>query len=158
MRLIEKVWFFQHPAKWILVPVLLPLTVVFWLLSAFRRKCFQLGFFKSCAVDVPLVVVGNIGIGGNGKTPVTLYLIEPCIAQGIRVGVISRGYGGKAPHYPYLLDDSSSAVEAGDEPFLIYQRHKIPVVVGSNRVANAHLLIKQGCELILLMTVCSTIV
>jgi tetraacyldisaccharide 4'-kinase len=149
MRLIEKVWFFQHSAKWVLVPLLLPLTVVFALLSSFRRQCFKFGIFKSFAVDVPIVVVGNIGIGGNGKTPVVLYLIEQCLAQGIKVGVISRGYGGKAPHYPYLLDENTRAVEAGDEPFLIYQRHQIPVVVGRDRVANAQLLIEQGCELIL---------
>ncbi|MBA6263162.1 tetraacyldisaccharide 4'-kinase [Colwellia sp. Bg11-12] len=149
MRLIEKVWFFQHPAKWFLVPILLPLTVIFWLLSAVRRKCYLLDFFKSFAIDIPVVVVGNIGIGGNGKTPVVLYLIEQCLAQGIKVGVISRGYGGKAPHYPYLLSESSTAAEAGDEPLLIYQRHGIPVVVGGDRVLNAQLLVKHGCEVII---------
>lgn len=149
MRLIEKVWFFQHSAKWLLVPLLLPLTVIFWLLSAFRRLCYQNGYFKSFSADAPIVVVGNIGIGGNGKTPVVLYLIEQCLAQGMKVGVISRGYGGTAPHYPYLLNDKSSAAEAGDEPFLIYKRHGIPVVVGSDRIANAQLLTKQGCEIII---------
>jgi len=149
MRLIEKVWFFQHSAKWLLVPVLLPLTALFWLLSAFRRKLFQVRLFKSFAVNVPVVVVGNIGVGGNGKTPVVLYLIEQCLAQGLKVGVISRGYGGKAAHYPYLLDENSSAVEAGDEPLLIYQRHRIPVVVGSDRVESAKLLIAQGCDVII---------
>jgi tetraacyldisaccharide 4'-kinase len=149
MRLIEKVWFFQHPAKWLLVPLLFPLTIIFWLLSACRRWFFQLGIFKSFTVDRPVVVVGNIGIGGNGKTPVVLYLIEQCLAQGIKVGVISRGYGGNAPHYPYLLNETSSAAEAGDEPFLIYQRHSIPVVVGGDRVANSTLLVEQGCEIII---------
>ena len=149
MRLIEKVWFFQHSAKWLLVPLLLPLTAIFWLLSAARRLCFQLGLFNSYAIDVPIIVVGNIGIGGNGKTPVVLYLVEQCLAQGVKVGVISRGYGGEAPHYPYLLNENSTAKEAGDEPFLIYQRHNIPVVVGSDRVASAKLLVEQGCELIL---------
>jgi len=149
MRLIEKVWFFQHSAKWALVPLLLPLTAIFWLLSAIRRQCFKLGVFKSYAIDVPVVVVGNIGIGGNGKTPVVLYLIEQCLAQGINVGVISRGYGGFAPYYPYLINETSTAKEAGDEPFLIYQRHNIPVVVGSDRIASAKLLIEQGCDLII---------
>ncbi|NQZ86251.1 MAG: tetraacyldisaccharide 4'-kinase [Colwellia sp.] len=149
MRLIEKVWFFQHSAKWLLVPLLLPFTFIFWLLSACRRMCFRRGFFKSFSVDVPVVVVGNIGIGGNGKTPVVLYLIDQCLAKGMKVGVISRGYGGKAPHYPYLLNETSSATEAGDEPFLIYKRHSIPVVVGSDRIANAQLLTKQGCEVII---------
>jgi tetraacyldisaccharide 4'-kinase len=149
MRLIEKVWFFRHSAKWLLVPLLLPLTIVFWLLSALRRKCFQWGVFESFSVDVPVIVVGNIGIGGNGKTPVVLYLIKQCLAQGIKVGVISRGYGGNAPYHPYLLDETSNAAEAGDEPLLIYQRHNIPVVVGSDRVANAQLLIDKGCTVII---------
>jgi tetraacyldisaccharide 4'-kinase len=149
MRLIEKVWFFQHWAKWLLVPLLLPLTLIFWLLSSCRRILFKLGLFHSFSIDIPLVVVGNIGVGGNGKTPVVLFLIEQCLSQGIKVGVISRGYGGNAPHYPYLLDEASSAAEAGDEPFLIYQRHGIPVVVGSDRVANAALLVEQGCEIII---------
>lgn len=149
MRLIEKVWFFQHRAKWILVPLLFPLTILFALLSAVRRQCFKLGFFKSFAVDVPTVVVGNIGIGGNGKTPLVLYLIEQCLARDIKVGVMSRGYGGKAPYYPYLLDDNTSAELSGDEPLLIYQRHGVPVVVGADRIANAQLLIEQGCQLII---------
>jgi len=149
MRLIEKVWFYKHSAKWLLVPLLLPLTAVFWLLSACRRWSFKLGLLKSFAVDRPVVVVGNIGIGGNGKTPVVLYLIEQCLAKGLKVGVISRGYGGRAPHYPYLLNASSSATEAGDEPFLIYQRHGIPVVVGGDRVSSAQLLIEQGCDVII---------
>jgi tetraacyldisaccharide 4'-kinase len=149
MRLIEKVWFFQHPAKWLLVPLLLPLTVIFWLLSALRRKCYQLYFFKSFGIDIPVVVVGNIGIGGNGKTPVVLYLIKQCLAQNMKVGVISRGYGGQAPHYPYLLNASSTAAETGDEPLLIYQRHGIPVVVGGDRVASARLLMQQGCDVII---------
>jgi len=149
MRLIEKVWFYKHSAKWLLVPLLLPLTAVFWLLSACRRSGFKLGLLKSFAVDIPVMVVGNIGIGGNGKTPVVLYLIEQCLAKGIKVGVISRGYGGTAPHYPYLLDENSSAAEAGDEPFLIYQRHGIPVVVGGDRVLSAQLLTGQGCDVII---------
>jgi tetraacyldisaccharide 4'-kinase len=149
MRLIEKVWFFQHSAKWLLVPLLFPLTILFSLLSAARRKCFQLKLFKSFSVDATVIVVGNIGIGGNGKTPVVLYLVEQCLVQGIKVGVISRGYGGQAPYYPYLLNESSSAVESGDEPFLIYQRYGIPVVVGSDRVANAKLLVAQGCDILI---------
>jgi len=149
MRIIETVWFFKHSAKWLLVPLLLPLTAIFWFLSACRRSGFKLGLLKSFAVDIPVVVVGNIGIGGNGKTPVVLYLIEQCLSKGIKVGVISRGYGGTAPHYPYLLNESTSAAEAGDEPLLIYQRHSIPVVVGGDRVSSAQLLIDQGCDLII---------
>jgi len=149
MRLIEKVWFKQHAAKWILVPLLFPLTAIFWLLTLIRRTCYRIGLFKSFKITVPVVVVGNIGIGGNGKTPVVVFLIEQCRKLGLKAGVVSRGYGGNAPHYPYLLDDSSTPNEAGDEPILIYSRCNVPVVVGSDRVAAAKELVKQGCDIVI---------
>ncbi|MDO6447066.1 tetraacyldisaccharide 4'-kinase [Colwellia sp. 1_MG-2023] len=149
MRLIEKVWFQGHAAKWWLVPLMLPLSLLFWLLSALRRLLFSLGIKESIRLECPVVVVGNIGVGGNGKTPVVLYLVEQLSKQGINVGVLSRGYGGKAPYYPYLLTEQSSALEAGDEPILIYQRCQVPVVVGADRIAAAKLLIEQGCQIII---------
>jgi tetraacyldisaccharide 4'-kinase len=68
---------------------------------------------------------------------------------GLKPGVISRGYGGTAENYPYLLDESSTTAQAGDEPILISQRCNVPVVVGSDRVANAQMLVKQGCNIII---------
>jgi tetraacyldisaccharide 4'-kinase len=149
MRLIEKVWFQGHTAKWLMVPLLLPLTFIFALLSFLRRLAFQLGLFKQIKMSVPVVVVGNIGIGGNGKTPVTLYLVEKLTAQGLKVGVVSRGYGSKAPYYPYQVSDVSTAEQAGDEPLLIFQRSGVPVVIGADRIKACQYLIEQGCELII---------
>lgn len=149
MRLIEKVWFKSHSAKWLVVPLLLPFSALFALLTQLRRWCYSLNIFNSYKVDKPVVVVGNIGIGGNGKTPVVLLLVELCRELGLTPGVISRGYGGKAPHYPYLLDDNTTPAQAGDEPVLIYQRCNVDVVVGSDRVAGAVKLIEQGCDIIL---------
>jgi tetraacyldisaccharide 4'-kinase len=94
-------------------------------------------------------VVGNIGIGGNGKTPVVIHLVELCRKLKLTPGVISRGYGGQAPHYPYLVTSSSTALAAGDEPILIQQRCQVPVAVGSDRIASAKLLIAQGCDIII---------
>ncbi|WP_206484303.1 tetraacyldisaccharide 4'-kinase [Thalassotalea sp. G2M2-11] len=149
MRLIEQVWFYRHQAKWLIVPLLAPLSLVFWLLSVLRRALFTLGVKSSVKVSCPVVIVGNIGVGGNGKTPLVLFLVEQLSQQGIKVGVLSRGYGGQAPHYPYLLNEQTSAEQAGDEPVLIYQRTKVPVIVGSDRVAAALQLIAQGCQLII---------
>jgi tetraacyldisaccharide 4'-kinase len=149
MRLIEKVWFQQHHSKWILLPLLLPLTLIFSLLSALRRFFYRVNIFKAYRVSKPVIVVGNIGIGGNGKTPVVVFLVEQCRLRGLTPGVISRGYGGKAPHYPYFLNESSTAKEAGDEPILVYQRCQVPVAVGADRIANANLLIEQGCDVII---------
>lgn len=149
MRLIEKVWFEDHPAKWWMLPLLLPLMVLFAALSFIRRWLYKLGLLTSVKVPVPVVVVGNIGIGGNGKTPVTLYLVEQLTAQGIKVGVVSRGYGSKAPHYPYQVSNESTAEQAGDEPLLIFERTGVNVVIGSDRVAGCRQLVAQGCELII---------
>lgn len=149
MRLIEQVWFKKHRAKYWLVPLLLPLSALFYLLSLLRRLAFKLGVLKSFNVDAPVIVVGNIGVGGNGKTPVVVHLVELMKTLGFKPGVISRGYGGKADTYPYLLDDSSTSIQAGDEPILIYQRCHVPVVVGADRVANAKWLITQGCNVVI---------
>ena len=149
MRLIEKVWFYNHPAKYWLVPLLLPITGLFFLLSLVRRLVFSFGLLKSYKVDKPVIVVGNIGVGGNGKTPVVIHLVELAKKLGLKPGVISRGYGGSAEVYPYLLNKKSTSAQSGDEPILIYQRCHVPVVVGSDRVANAQLLIAQGCDLII---------
>ncbi|MCW8834727.1 MAG: tetraacyldisaccharide 4'-kinase [Colwellia sp.] len=149
MRLIEKVWFKNHRAKFCLVPLLLPLTCLFWLISTLRRIGFNSGLLKSYAIEKPVIIVGNIGVGGNGKTPVVVHLIELAKTLGLTPGVISRGYGGTAEVYPYLLDEKSTSSQAGDEPILIYQRCKVPVVVGSDRVANAQMLVAQGCDIII---------
>ncbi|MFD2168324.1 tetraacyldisaccharide 4'-kinase [Thalassotalea euphylliae] len=149
MRLIERVWFQGHPAKYVLVPLLFPLTLLFALLSACRRILFQIGILASKPPACPVIVIGNIGVGGNGKTPLAIYLIELCQVLGIKVGLVSRGYGGKAPHYPYLLDNTSTAALAGDEPMMIYSRCHVPVAVGPDRLAAVEKLAQQGCELVL---------
>lgn len=149
MRLIEKVWFNSHSAKYWLVPLLLPLSCLFYLLSLFRRLAFRLGLLTSVQIPKPVIVVGNIGVGGNGKTPVVVHLVALAKTLGLKPGVISRGYGGVAKSYPYLLDDNSTPRQAGDEPILIYQRCNVPVVVGADRIANAQMLVAQGCDIII---------
>lgn len=79
------------------------------------------------------MVVGNLTAGGNGKTPVVIWLVEQLQQRGIRVGVVSRGYGGKAAAYPLLLTAETTTAEAGDEPVLIAQRTGVPVAVSPVR-------------------------
>ena len=123
--------------------------IVFFYLVLFDAFAFGLGLLKSYSVDKPVIIVGNIGVGGNGKTPVVIHLVELVKILGFKPGVISRGYGGKAEIYPYLLSDSSTTEQAGDEPILIFKRCHVPVVVGSDRVANAQKLIELGCDVII---------
>ena len=149
MRLIEKVWFHHHQAKYCLVPLLLPLTFLFWLVSSARRLAFRFGIKSSVKLTKPVVVVGNIGVGGNGKTPMVLWLVEQCQALGLTPGVISRGYGGKPPYTPYVIHDKSSVTETGDEALMIARRANVAVCVGSDRIASANALIEQSCDVII---------
>lgn len=145
MRLIEQAWYQNHPIKWLL----LPFNFVFYLLSTLRRILFNLGVFTQPQLDIPVVIVGNIGVGGNGKTPVVIYLVEQLKLRGLKVGVISRGYGGEKRTSPLLLTSEITAEQAGDEPVLIFKRCQIPVVVSSDRVASVNLLINQGCNIVI---------
>ncbi|MDF1691127.1 MAG: tetraacyldisaccharide 4'-kinase [Zhongshania sp.] len=128
-----------------LLRLLLPLEGLYRGVAAARRQLIR---GHSCGA--PVIVVGNISVGGSGKTPVVLALAEYCQAQGFRVGIVSRGYGGRAPEYPYLLNSNSGPAEAGDEPYLMAKRSGLPVAVAPDRLAAAQLLVSQsGCNLII---------
>ncbi|MEN0579641.1 tetraacyldisaccharide 4'-kinase [Phytobacter palmae] len=128
--MIARIWSGESPL-WLL---LLPLSWLYGLVSGIIRLCWRLGLKKAWHAPVPVVVVGNLTAGGNGKTPVVVWLVEQLQQRGIRVGVVSRGYGGKAAHYPLLLTPETTTAEAGDEPVLIFQRTGAPVAVSPARV------------------------
>ena len=127
--------------------VLLPLMLLFILLAYLRRSVSERYLQKRLVT--PVIVVGNISVGGTGKTPLLIALVKWLQQQGYTPGVISRGYGGKAAQYPYLLSDSSTAAEAGDEPVTIYQQTGCSVCVGADRVAVARVLEDQNCDILL---------
>ncbi len=129
--MIERIWSGQS-ALWRL---LLPLSWLYGLVSGAIRLSYRLGLRKAWRAPVPVVVVGNLTAGGNGKTPVVVWLVEQLTRRGIRVGVVSRGYGGKAERYPLVLNGATSTAQAGDEPVLIYQRTGAPVAVAPVRSA-----------------------
>ncbi|WP_039056350.1 tetraacyldisaccharide 4'-kinase [Enterobacter sp. Bisph1] len=127
--MIARIWSGESPL-WL---VLLPLSWLYGLVSGAIRFAYRLGLKKSWRAPVPVVVVGNLTAGGNGKTPVVIWLVEQLQQRGIRVGVVSRGYGGKAERYPLLLEPVTTTDQAGDEPVLIYQRTGAPVAVSPVR-------------------------
>lgn len=127
--MIARIWSGESP----LWRLLLPLSWLYGLISSLIRFTYRAGWRKRYRAPVPVVVVGNLTVGGNGKTPVVIWLIEQLMARGLRVGVISRGYGATAPYYPYLLDACSTADQAGDEPVLIFQRTGAPVAIAPRR-------------------------
>nr|WP_301003309.1 tetraacyldisaccharide 4'-kinase [Pseudoalteromonas sp.] len=116
--------------------LLLPLSAIFGFVSLVRKCCYRVGIFKQFVSNTPVIVVGNISVGGNGKTPFVLWLYDYLTAHGLSVGIISRGYGGKATHYPLLVNAQTSTLGAGDEPVLLFNRLKCPLVVGPNRQHN----------------------
>ncbi len=117
------------------------LAKIFSILSGFRRKLYALGVLKSIKIKCPVVIVGNISVGGVGKTPFVMWLVNQLKAQGYKVGVVSRGYGGKREHEPMLVIPQTSAKASGDEALLIAKHTDAPVFVGKNRVKAAQKLL-----------------
>ena len=139
-------WFKGHPLVWLLSP----LSLLFLVVSAWRRLLFKVGLKRVHNVDVPVVVVGNITVGGNGKTPVVLALAEYYRRRGIKVGILSRGYGGNSSVYPRAVSATDNAAEVGDEPLLLATRSECNVVVDPIRARGAAYLVDAlKCELII---------
>lgn len=135
----------EAPACW-----LRPLALLYGQLASRRRQRFQQQPQRVWQAPVPVLVVGNISIGGTGKTPLTQALCAWLRAQGWRPGIISRGYGGTAAHYPLAVGPDTLAAACGDEPVLLAQSTGCPVVVDPNRPRAArHLLQHSDCNLIL---------
>lgn len=112
--------------------LLLPLHWIFIFASGFRR--WLLVKFKQRTPTIPVIVVGNISIGGTGKTPLLIALVKKLKAEGYSPAVISRGYGSQAVEYPYVVNHDSRVIDTGDEPFVIFQQTHCPVVIGPNRL------------------------
>jgi tetraacyldisaccharide 4'-kinase len=115
-----------------------PLSWVFGALVSARRWLYHFGYFKQQTLPVPVIVVGNVMVGGVGKTPITIALVQHLTAQGWSVGVLSRGYGRKTSsdtHSIQAVHHSSAAAEVGDEPLLIARLCQVPVFVSSDRAA-----------------------
>lgn len=141
-----RAWYQGHPA----LALLAPLESLYRRVVTARRRQFLEGERSSYRPPVPVVVVGNITVGGTGKTPLILWLIEHCRQRGLRVGVVSRGYGAKPPSYPWRVLSEHAATQAGDEPLLIVQRTGVPLMIDPDRSrAVRELLEKEPLDLIL---------
>ena len=135
-------WYSRSWIAWLLCPF----SLLFWLITTVRRALFRLNLLKSYRASIPVVIVGNLSVGGNGKTPAVIWLVQELTKCGLNVGVISRGYGSKAKNYPLLVTPTSDPIEAGDEPVLIATRTQAPVCISPNR--------QQAIECLLQHTKC----
>lgn len=147
-QIIERHW--QQPNP-VLSVLLWPLSRLFQTASAIRRRLYLAGRLKSEKLPVPVAVVGNIHAGGAGKTPVVSALVKGLQARGIKVGIISRGYGRLGSGI-YVLQHGSTAAEAGDEPLLLYRQTGAPVAVGSSRAQAGRALLAAHPDIQLIIT------
>jgi len=141
-----KAWYEGHPA----LTLLQPLESLYRRVVQRKRARFLAGEGEIYQSPVPVVVVGNITVGGTGKTPMILWLIDHCQRSGLRVGVVSRGYGAKPPQFPWRVEADQTAAVAGDEPLLIVQRSGVPLMIDPDRSrAVKALLASETLDLIL---------
>ena len=136
---LSSAWYQGHPA----LILLRPLEWLYRWVVQRKRRAFLAGEGDIYRAPVPVLVVGNVTVGGTGKTPMILWLIEHCRARGLRVGVVSRGYGATPPQLPWRVRADDAASDAGDEPLLLVQRSGVPLVIDPQRARAVQALLAQ---------------
>lgn len=129
--MLDKIWYRSKPS--LLSRLLQPVSLVFTKVANKRKIKQQLKQYKS---KIPIIVVGNISVGGTGKTPVVRMLAQQYLAQRKKPAIISRGYGAKADNYPFEVTNSTLATQCGDEPAMLFDalQAKVPIVIAPERV------------------------
>jgi tetraacyldisaccharide 4'-kinase len=145
MLVIERQWYRRS----VLSLLLLPVSWIYCGLVTARRALYRAGVLRSVRLPVPVVVVGNITVGGTGKTPLVIWLARHLAGAGFRPGIVTRGYGGGAADWPRLVQPGTDPGEVGDEPVLMARRAGCPVVADPERARAARRLIEEhGCSVI----------
>lgn len=141
-----RIWYERSPWTW----PLLPLSAVYCAAVGVRRWAYRSGLKKTCRPDVPVIVVGNLTVGGTGKTPLVVWLARFLREQGYRPGLIARGYGGTAAVWPQAVTGDSDPAVVGDEPVLLAHATGCPMAVAPDRVAAARaVLAAHACDVLL---------
>lgn len=142
---LTKLWYRDDAGPSLLQPLA-------WLYQAamrLRRNSYAWGLLARHRVGRPVVVVGNLTVGGTGKTPLVIWLARKLTARGLKVGLVSRGYGASAAQTPRPVNIESHWQDVGDEPLLLYRGTGCAIVVGRDRVAAARRLVAQGVDVII---------
>jgi tetraacyldisaccharide 4'-kinase len=137
---LARAWYRGAPWLWLLRP----LEGIYRCLILLRRWGCHGGLMRRYRAPVPVVVVGNITVGGTGKTPVVIALVEHLQARGLHPGVVSRGYGAGGSDFPHRVSAHSTARDCGDEPLLIHRRTGCPVVVDPRRAVAVQTLLRDN--------------
>jgi tetraacyldisaccharide 4'-kinase len=134
---MNAIWYRNNPLRFFLYPF----SLLYRLIISMRQFCYQTKLFKTHRVNAPVIVVGNITVGGTGKTPLVIALVDVLKKQGFRPGIVLRGYRGKSKTWPQYVTSSSDPVLVGDEAVLLAAKTNVPVMAGPDRVTSAERLI-----------------
>lgn len=145
MKALVDAWYHDNYLSKLLAPV----ASLFGVAVALRRAAYRNGLRHITQLPIPIIVVGNISVGGTGKTPLVIWLVKALQEAGYRPGIISRGYGGEAATSPMRVVAISDPAKVGDEPVLLARRCHCPIAVCVDRVAAARLLVESGeCDIL----------
>ena len=139
----NRIWYERVAPPWWLVPM----SLAYGAVSGSRRYLYAKRMRRSTRVARPVVIVGNLTVGGTGKTPLVCWLVARLGERGFKPGIVTRGYGGSSGTVR-VIDASDDPNRVGDEPVLLAQRTGVPVAVGRDRPAAAQLLVGAGCDVI----------
>lgn len=145
-RHLQRIWYSRVSLSTLM---LLPLSWLFAVIVAVRAFAFGKQWLPSVRIRAPVIVIGNLTVGGTGKTPFTIWLAEQLTARGWRIGVVLRGYGGESKQWPRIVDGHTRWQEVGDEASLIAARTQAIVVVDPDRVRAAQKAVEEGAEIVL---------
>jgi tetraacyldisaccharide 4'-kinase len=142
---LQNLWYGNQP----LSMALMPAAWVYAGLAVLRRQSYVSGLLRQHRVAAPVVMVGNLSVGGTGKTPLVIWIYKFLLASGYKPGIISRGYRGRATHWPQQVRPDSDPATVGDEAVVIARHCRGPMAVGPDRRAAAEALIRHhGCDVI----------
>ncbi|MDF1757061.1 MAG: tetraacyldisaccharide 4'-kinase [Legionellaceae bacterium] len=138
VKIIDSLWYRKNPLRWLLWPF-----SIIYQFVAFSRGMY-LQKFQHSQFPVPVIVVGNISVGGVGKTPVVMAIAKELMNRGLLVGIVSRGYGSKIKKFPHEVSADDTPALVGDEPFLLSSRLGCKVVISPNRSEAVQYLLDNG--------------
>lgn len=130
---MNNIWY----KKSLIAHFLFPISLIYQLIISIRFYLYKIKFFKTYRINIPVIIVGNITVGGTGKTPLVIALVNELKKRGFKPGIISRGYGGKSKVWPQSVNENSDPILVGDEAVLMAKKTGVPVVVGPKRFQDA---------------------